>query len=375
MSGYELRRLEPELLEQAAELVSSVRGGTLEQHIAHYDWKYLHNPYIAEPIMHVALRGGRAVGMRGFYGTCWENGAGGQRYVFPAASDSTILAEHRDGKLYRALGEAMLEDAASRGFTHLLNLSASPQTALTAMLQFGWKGIGPREVMATRATTKGPRARGLRRLVPAPARALIRRGRGRLISDPGRRAFAALDRSELGRGSRSPTEIRLTSSPAELADIARRSGGNARLRPARDDDFYRWKFSNPTRTYRFVVADDGAGRCGYLILCWKFLPCVFMLDWQATSTDLSDELLATALSKGKLSAVSIWSAGLSPAELAILRARGFAPLERTGIERRRQSLLVRPLANPEAVESWVLDGIRLDVASSWDVRATASDFF
>jgi len=377
VSGYELQPFRPELLDEVARLARQIRGGTHEQQLAYYEWKYLRNPYIAEPLLHLALKDGRAVGLRAFYGTCWESGAAGQRYVFPAESDSAVLEEHRGGDMYRRLGDALLAEAAGRGFTHLLNLRASPEMAVTAILSFGWKGLGPRGVLAIPGQEQpSEKPTPLRQRVPAPIRALVRKARGRLGRAPEHRSsvFASLDRS--GPWIDQGVETRVTRSSAELAEVAGQVDRDARLQLARDEDFYRWRFASPAAEYRFLVArGEEPETCGYLVLCKKQRPSVFVLDWQATTTAVARQLLATAVSTVGVAALSTWSASLSEDDVAMLHDHGFVPAPKTGSVRWQKSLLVRPVADPDHEESWTLDGTQLDAASSWNVRATASDSF
>lgn len=375
LSTYTLERLRPELLGHAAELARHIRGGTLDEWISYFDWKYLRNPYVAEPLFQLAVSSDRAIGMRGLYGTCWEAGERGRRHVFPAAGDSTILEEHRGEHLYRKLGEILLDDARARGYTHVLNLSASRQTALTALITYGWKGVVPRDVMTTQAPASGDSAmrRHLRHL-PDPLRALLRRGAA-VTRGPERPPFAELDRPNSLKGPAAEQACRLTSSASELADVAQRAGGDRRFRLVRDTEFLRWRLSNPRATYRALVSDGGDEGCGYMIVCKKpNLRPVFVLDWQGTSEPYREALASYAVAR--LSAVTIWTGTLSSDELATLRAHGFVRLGTSDpTERRRKGLLVRPLADPGTDASWVLDGRRLDVASSWNVQAIGSDYY
>ena len=379
MSGYEITPLRPELLEHVAKLARRMRGRTVAQQIAYFDWKYLRNPYISEPLMYLALHKGRAVGMRGFYGTCWQAGKTGRRYVFPAASDSAIDEEHRSGDLYRALNETALAEARRRGFTHLVNLSSTPEHGLTAMLTFGWKGIVPHDVMSIGEPEGPPIDRGprVRRRVPAPVRTALRLGRRQVqrLARPGPHLFATLDRSVLAQGDGSSPTIRVTQSAAELADVAARVPIDERLQLVRDESFFKWRFANPLASYRFVISEV-VGQWGYLVLYARPSPAtVLVLDWQATSEEAEDKLIATALDRGQLARVSAWSASLSHRQVETLKARGFAPAQPTGAERRRKALLVRPVSDAGDDEQWELDGLRLDAASSWNVTATGSDAY
>ena len=366
-----LTSLRPEVLDLAAELNRRIRGGTLEEQRTFLTWKYFDNPYLPEPVMHVALHDGRAVGMRGYYGTCWRVGGTGRTHVFPAASDSAILDEYRETGLYAELNSAALEDVARRGFTHVVNLSARPEVALTSMLTFGWKGVVPQDVMTIGASTEPPSRALVRRAVPSKLLPLARR----LVRSSRRSSHAFSGTS--GVVYRSPTtEVRATISSAELADVARRCSYDERLGLVRDERFIMWRFAKPFVAYRFLIADGDSG-CGYLILCRRpnRIP-VFILDWKADTVDIQRALLAATLEGLRLPNLSIWSATLTEPELTTLRAMGFVPrVPPSPLDRRRQALLVRPTADPRDDALWEVDGLRLDAAETWSVGAVGSDAY
>ena len=260
----------------------------------------------------------------------------------------------------------------TRGFTHVLNLSARPEVALTSMLTFGWKGVVPQDVMAIGASGEPQLRAYARRAVPAKLKPLARR----LIRSSRRttHAFPAADSGIVHRST--TTEVRATSSIAELADVARRSLYDERLGLVRDESFLEWRFGNPFRSYRFLIADGDSG-CGYLVLCRRpnRVP-VFIIDWQAGGVDVQRALLAAAVEGLRLPNLSIWSATLTQTELTSLRAMGFVPrVPPSLLERRRHALLVRPAGDPRDDTQWKLDGLRLDASETWSVGAIGSDSY
>ena len=88
---YEFVRYSPALKSQLADLRRRVFGGTHALNTAYLEWKYEQNPYLDEPIIHVAMGDGGVVGMRGTYGSQWQFGFAGSR-VIPAAADFAVPA-------------------------------------------------------------------------------------------------------------------------------------------------------------------------------------------------------------------------------------------------------------------------------------------
>ncbi len=373
MSRYQIVPLEAGILEQAAELNRWVHGGTRAQQKAYLEWKYLRNPYVSEPLGYVAVHERRVIGMRCLYGLRWRFGASEKTYDLPAAAESGILDEFRDQGLFGALHDALLEDAGGRGYTHVLNLSATPQVSMTSMLTFGWKGVLPYDVMALgRTESEGRRGQSIvRRLVPLRVRdAAARLVRSRTAS----RTVSAFDRRFTFRSATSL--VRVADSYAVLADVASRSGEDEGIQLVRDETFFRWRLENPLASYRFLIAEGDEG-CGFLIVgaMPHQLPA-FILEWRAASSSIKEALLAAILQGGGLKNVAIWSATLTREDVATLASRGLVPVEpRSSVERRRKALLVRPIKNPEEHERWALDGVRLDEAGSWNLGALASDAY
>jgi hypothetical protein len=376
LSSYEITRLRPDLLTQVAELARQVRGGTLEQQLAYYEWKYFRNPYLAEPLVYVALLEGRAVGIRGFYGSAWQVSASRERHVLPTASDSAVHENHRRTDVYHRLNEAAFEEAAQREYAYLVNFSASPENALVSRLTYGWKSVLSQRALATgptepEADTDRPR----RRPIPAPVRTFVRRGRNRVNRALGRQrgVFTRLDRAVRGDEA-AALGVRATRSPEELAEIAARAGWDERLQPVRDAAYYRWRLGNPAKSYRVLLVEEGE-ECGYLIVSFAAnRPRAQILDWRGTTCELRDRLIGCALDWSGLPSVAIWSTSLPDDDVALLAARGFGPLiPARPVERWRRSLLVRALHEGEG--PWHLGGVDLRAPASWSVSAIASDTY
>ena len=158
--------------------------------------------------------------------------------------------------------------------------------------------------------------------------------------------------------------------------MAHRSPSTERFTLIRDRSFLEWRFANPFRSYRFLIADGDSG-CGYLVLCRRpnRVP-VFILDWQAGAVDIQHALLAAVVEGLRLPNLSIWSATLTQTQLGSLRAMGFVPqVPPSLLERRRQALLVRPTGDPRDDTLWELDGLRLDASETWSVGAIGSDSY
>src|SRR6478672_5442840 len=80
-------------------------------------------------------------------------------------------------------------------------------------------------------------------------------------------SFAYLDR--LGTGaSRRSSNVLVESSPRSeaMAELVRSIAGDGRIRHVRDAEFFRWRFENPTRQYRFFYYESYGRLEGFMVV-------------------------------------------------------------------------------------------------------------
>ena len=135
---HEIVKYRPEFRSQLLELQAHLWGPDPALNAAYLEWKYERNPYTDPPYIHVALRDGRVVAMRGGFGSQWQVGNPPQMMKWMCAGDTVIVPEHRGGGLFRALIGTALNDMAADGYTHTLVLSAVP-TAFWGAVKMGWR--------------------------------------------------------------------------------------------------------------------------------------------------------------------------------------------------------------------------------------------
>jgi len=151
--GYEIVRYSPEFKAAVVKLQTHLWSPDVAVNRAYLEWKYDRNPYMETPFIHLALHGGRVVGMRGMYGARWEIGRPAQTFLVPCAGDLVILPEHRNRGLARKIIETAADDLAASGHTYAFSLSASLVTQVSS-LTAGWRSVGALET-AARRTARG----------------------------------------------------------------------------------------------------------------------------------------------------------------------------------------------------------------------------
>ena len=86
-TGYTFTGYRPELHAQVLDLQTYLWSPDRAVNAAYFEWKYERNPYLREPLIHLACRDGEVVAMRGFFGARWEAGRPGRAVDAPCAGD------------------------------------------------------------------------------------------------------------------------------------------------------------------------------------------------------------------------------------------------------------------------------------------------
>jgi len=368
----EIVKYQPELKDEIANLQTHLWGPDRALNKAYFEWKYECNPYIRNPLIYLALKGGRAVGMRGILGTQWQIGPGDTTFIGLYPDDLVIAPDYRNAGLIPRIMKAAFDDLATRGYEYAFNLSSGPITFL-ASLAMGWRSIGSMEPVTLNSK---PRIRipDMRKIVSGLP--LIRRFADRMpslhfIKKP---TFFWLDEGQTrqGQSENSRLFISTTPDPPAMAELVERLSYDGRLRHIRDKEYFSWRFKNPSRDYRFIFWKEDFLK-GYIVLQGYFPDNqrrgkVNIVDWEATSTPVLKELLGTAIRQGKFEELFSWTATLSAEKKAILAEAGFKPMQPTEGSRYSNCVIMRPVRNELSPEKWMISDRHLLDLSNWDLR-------
>jgi GNAT superfamily N-acetyltransferase len=377
-TGYEFALHRPEFDDEVVSLAMLATNTDREATAAYLRWKYEDNPYLAEPLIFVALSEGQVVAMRGAYGSCWR--VRDRAYVLPCFGDLVVSEEHRNRGLLPGLMAWALRDLDGRGFSHACSLSPG-RIAILGSLATGWKAIGSVQQLALR---RGPgrirgQARRHRRLVSAYGKAISSARRlpfmptVPLRAGPDTGAFAVLDGRTDAMLERHGVRVGKDPRSREMAELADEMGSSQLLRHDRSEAYLDWRFGDPRFRYRFLYANDDA-LDGYLILgalTRRWSRDARILDWCGRTTAVRESLLTSALELGGFHKLSIWSVSLDEPARAILRRRGFEDEDQASWS---SSVLVRPVGAIDET-AWSLDGIDLRRSENWELVMMASDSF
>ena len=362
----EIVRYRPEHKEAVARLQTVLWSTDPAANRRYFEWKYEANPWAREPRVYLGLRSGEVVGMRGFYESRWQVGEPVRVVSVPLADDFAIADGERNSGLATQIMKTALVDLASSGVEHVFSLSAGAVTMLGSLAQ-GWKSAGRHEPLVRREPAPAwltwlraqmPHARVVWRWAQSPL----------LRSAAERHPFHWLDRA----GSPAGRSITREPRPAELAALCAALPNDGRLRHVRSREYLAWRFANPMHDYRFLYAEEDGRLAGCLVLRARVLslvptPQVAVAELVGRDARVRGALLATAIDAGRFAELVAWGARLGAEERALLRERGFAPLDPTRSARGHPCALVRP-TRAEAGGEWQIGGRALLDPASWDLR-------
>jgi GNAT superfamily N-acetyltransferase len=335
--GVEIVRI-GEIDRGVVELGRTAFGRPADPYRDYLDWKYLRNPYRSDPLLYVARdAAGTTIGMRGFYGARWMTPSG--VVDIPCADDFAVARQHRTSGVAAALMRAALADLANLGIRYVVNASGGHVTVLQS-LAMGWKSIAAADPLDR----------------PAVPRLGTTFSRLRARARPRHHSLALLD--DVDGVTATPDAERMAALVGTTSD-----GG---VRHVRDPAFFRWRYANPQREYRFLVAESDSRVTGYLAIGRQrprpdTLP-LYLADWEGESQAIRTILLERAVELCGSATLRVWAGSASQETRSHLDRLGFEPAQH---ELRAHGL---PCVLFRSLESHDADATTAIEQSRWDVR-------
>ena len=393
MSEYRFEVFKPELLDQVVRLRQELWGGSRSDNIAYFIWRYLENPYLADPLVYVARHQGRVVGMRSMYGTGWVVPGIDHVVILPCAADTGITEQHRGNGLYADLTGFAMAGLGDQGLPYVINMSATPANLITSIMTMGWRKVGsfeplirsaiplsaggPPAATAPVASVATPLVRQLKR--SEQLRRVVRKARTARRNAFGRNPFGELDQHLRHAGSFSSVEVTSEPRPSVMANLAARFDDPRRIHHLRDETYFAWRYSNPMATRRwspdrvhrrflFLSAGNDAG---YAVLQGDPGGSrVDLVDWTGDEGSFA-ELLRIAITLIKPEHLGTWAVTVPAPFKQRLDQSGFVPDGRDSLARRK-GLIVKALLSNES-DKWTIGNHELLDITNWDLRMIQSD--
>ncbi|MGA8259108.1 MAG: hypothetical protein WB783_02730 [Arenicellales bacterium] len=303
---------------------------------AYFDWKYLQNPYLADPHLYLVLHADEVVGVRGFHGSAWRVGPDPAVVVSPAGGDTVVAPLHQGRGLFAKLNRYAVDHLTQEGFRFLCNFSAARVTYLRS-IRSGWRSVGPYDLLVRDRVAGRPS--------------------GRDVPDS---KVSVSDRPR----------------PDAMAALARECDSPNLIRLHRDRAFFDWRYRSPLSRYCFLYT-GGERLDGFMILQKRLFlekPGMRIVDWQCRDPRTFSLLLEAAIARIDTERLSIWSATL-PRDICVrLKRAGFQPAgNAAGAGGQYPGPLVLMLGGAADQPHWRLGESSLTELPAWELRMICSD--
>lgn len=372
---YRIERYSSKYDADVAELQTRLWSPDRALNAAVFHWKYVANPFAADPLIYLAIRDGKAVAMRAFAGTSWEAGGAQAPATLYCADDLVIGEADRAHGLFGLFTEVALEDLSARRQDFFFSLSAL-RVARLQSLATGSHGVAAMEVIGRRSAVATALDNGAAALEKMPV--LWRAGKAVATRNAAAVAFRRLEQRSK-RGGDMRFEVRTDAAPAEMAALVARLAYDGRIRHVRDERFFAWRYRHPLHRYRFLLAWHGSALAGYLVLqrglsAYANPVRVNVVDWEAESPAARAALLDQAIAAGRFDELVTWRSPQDDERARTLQEAGFVATDLEQAARGLPCILIRPVAAQADGAHLTLGTHRVLEGASWDLRMAYTSY-
>ena len=353
MGEYDLRVYTPELLPQVLDVLRHLWGPDEASNQAYFQWKYLDNPAVAQPLCIVALRQNAVIGFRGYFATRYHVPGQADPVLVLVPGDTCVHPDHRRWGLSVRMGELAMRSFA--GIAPLfLNMTAT-HSSLPGYLKMGFLPLADKAYVSA-------------------------------YTLPGLLAYLATYRQRSGRpiptvrfGTQGNISLSDQPRPAEMAGIIAQQPPLAqKIALVQDCAFFRWRFANPKRKYLFYFYQEQQQSTGYVVL--GLSPNRrrgYVLDCADSDGVSVEKLLQHIISQREVDILSIYRFCMADwPDGAVtrlrLRQRGLLRM----LEQRKTGelpLLIRPVKTTYIEADWHLGTFDVRDIRNWEIKEIGSD--
>ncbi len=247
VSKLELRRVRKGDEEMLVEIFREVFG--VELGVGYWRWKYFDNPF-GEPVMYVAVDGGRVVGEIG--GILCELMVAGREVLAVQVVDIVILAEYRKGGPFFKLEKLAREEAKERGVSLSYAISTKRHYKITTRL-LKYKGVSPIK-------------RLIKILDPSPYLKKKMGPIGGVVGGAGKVGLKFLRPGRLAEEKGMEVRVITAFDPA-FDELWERESLNHGIAVVRRTPYLKWRYiDSPMNDYRIIAVYSDKGLHGYMAL-------------------------------------------------------------------------------------------------------------
>jgi len=351
--GYEIISYRPELRLQVVNFMQFLWGSNPKNNSAYFKWKYEDNPYTESPLGMVAIQRGEVVGFRGYFAIRFEIGEKSNNFIVLFPGDTCIHPGHRRSGLSVAIGNLAMKEY-TPNYRLFFNTSCT-RSSLPGYQKMGFFPLTPK-VYQNRCSLLG-----LVKYVLATHK--------NLPLSASRIQFGRFDHVLVSNHPRPEAMFSL---------VATQSPKGSMIRLYQDEDFFRWRFGNPSNKYVFYYFMEKELPTAYVVM--GISPNNqrgYILDYAEKKDSAIQEIFRYIIKTKHFNLLSIYNFCLDDALREALKGLGFKTHSLVRIIERRLHgelpLLIRPVKEFLMENDFFIEGIDSRKIENWALKAICSD--
>lgn len=350
---YDICAYSPNMQSQILDVLSFLWDKDRKAREEYFKWKYIDNPHADHPLGIVALRKDRVVGFRGYFATRFEIADKAKDLIVLVAGDTCVHPDFQRRGLSVSMGDKAIEIFSGQ-YRLFLNMTTTPPS-LPGYLKLGFQPLAKRAYVSHYT-------------VPGLTRYLLTYKR-----------HPSDEKRKTALGAFGPVIISEHSMPEAMARIcAEQTTRNRRLRPLKDETFFRWRFLNPFNTYRFYYFRQNSEIKGYVVIGFSSnRRRAYILDYADSDGESVGNILRCMIQNKQFDILSVYRFSIRDETEKMLRDLDF---KATGIMRRLEQkktgelpVLIRPVRKIYGEADWKIDGLDVRNIRNWLLPEICSD--
>jgi GNAT superfamily N-acetyltransferase len=343
----------PDMLTRVLDVMSFLWKKNLQCREEYFKWKYADNPNTEDSLGIVALHKDRVIGFRGYFATRFEIPEKTKDLIVLVPGDTCVHPDYRRKGLSVLMGNLAM-DTFSGAYKIFLNMTTTVPS-LPGYLKMGFQPIAKKAYLSQYTFP-----RFIRYLLTYKKHPPLEKGRN--VSG----MFGQVILSERPK-------------PKEMAEIcAGEMIHNQRIRLLRDETFFRWRFENPFKRYRFYYFCHDSGIKGYVVIGLSHNhQRGYILDFADTDGRSVVFLLRHMIQNKHFDMLSIYHFSVSDEFREKLADMGFRA---SGLARRLEHkktgelpVLIRPVRKSYTETDWKIEGLDIRNINNWQMTEICSD--
>lgn len=350
---YKICVYTPDMLPRVLDVMSFLWEKDLQGREEYFKWKYADNPNTEDWLAIVAFHKGRAIGFRGYFATRFEIPEKTKDLIVLVSGDTCVHPDYRRKGLSVLMGDLAM-DTFSGAYKIFLNMTTTAPS-LPGYLKMGFQPIAKKTYLSQYTF---PRI--IRYLLTYKKHPPLEKRRN---------ASGTFDRVILSERPK----------PEEMAEIcAGEMTHNRQIRLFRDETFFRWRFENPFKRYRFYYFLQNSGIKGYVVI--GLSPNHqrgYILDFADTDGESVTFLLKHMIQNKHFDMLSIYHFSVSDEVREKLGDMGFRASGLARILEHKKTgelpVLIRPVRKSYTETDWKIEGFDIRKIKNWQMTEICSD--